>query len=88
MGVELEDEEIRRCILQVLYPEANTMEEVRDVPEEELSARIGVDLVRVRSNLMHLMGSGLVEAQERGVRLSEKAIWAITQHDRTYCPYL
>ncbi len=82
------DEEIRRCILGVLYPIANRMGEVRGVTEEELSSLIGVENDRVHDGVLYFMSTGFVEAGDDGVRLTEKAIWAITQHDRTYCPYL
>ena len=82
------DEEIRRCILQVLYPETNTMGNVRDIPEEALASIIGVEQDRVHSNVLYFLGNGFVLAGENGVRLTEKAVWAIRQHERTYCPYL
>ncbi len=86
--MEPSDDEISGCILRVLFPEASKLGDVRDVPEEELSSKTGIGVSKVHDNIIGLVERGLVESHEGGFRLTEKAFWAITQHNRTFCPYL
>jgi len=86
--VDTQDEEVRRIILQVLYPGTEGMEPPEPISVHDLSEAIGVDIGRLEVNLRYLKGKDLVAVDDRGVSMTEKAVWAIRQNERSYCPYL
>jgi len=86
--MSIKDDEVRRIILQALYPGTKRMEPPDPISVHDLSEAIGVDIHRLEANLTYLKGKDLVAVDDRGVSLTEKAIWAIRQNERSYCPYL
>jgi len=86
--VEPNDENIRRWILQVLYTESNTLEEIKHVSLMRLSEILEVPITKIKENINYLYGIDFILQKDNEFKLTEKAIWAIRQHERTYCPYL
>ncbi len=86
--VEPTDDQIGNAILRVLYPETNTLGEVKPMRVEVLVEVLKGDEARVREMLHYFSEKGWATLTPEGVRLTDAAIWAIRQHERTYCPYL
>lgn len=86
--MEIRDDEIRRIILQALYSETERIEPYEPISVHDLREAIGIDLDRLKHNLAYLEGRALVSVDGIGVSLTEKAVWAIRQNERSYCPYL
>ena len=72
--MSIQDDEVRRIILQTLYPGTNRMEPPDPISVHDLSEAIGVDIHRLEANLTYLMGKDLVSVDDGGVSLTEKAI--------------
>ena len=86
--MEPTDDQLGNAILRVLYPETNTLGEVKPMRVEALVEVLKVDETRVRGMLRYFSEKGWVTLTPEGVSLTDAAIWAIRQHERTYCPYL
>lgn len=86
--MEPTDDELGNAILRVLYPETNTLGEVKPMRIEDLVEVLKIDETRVSGMLQYFSDKGWATLTPEGVRLTDAAIWAIRQYERTYCPYL
>jgi Mn-dependent DtxR family transcriptional regulator len=86
--VEPTNDQLGNAILRVLYPETNTLGEVKPMKIEALVEILKVDAARVQEMIHYFSEKGWATLTPEGVMLTDAAIWAIRQHERTYCPYL
>lgn len=86
--MELTDDQLGNGILRVLYPETNTLGVIKPVKVDVLAEQLGVDIERIYSMLRYFSEKGWVTLDADGAKLTDEAVWAIRQHERTYCPYL
>ena len=86
--MEESNENIRRWILQILYVESNTVGDVRHLSPSNLSTILDVPVLKINENIEYLSDKDLVSQAIEWVKLTEKGLWAISQYERTFCPYL
>ena len=82
------DDQLRRWILMILYPETNTLTEVKPIKITRIAKLLEVDEQRIMENLSYFYTKGWATNNSDGVKLTDDAVWAIRQHERTYCPYI
>lgn len=86
--MESNNVKLRREMLQVLYPETNTLGDIRLLKPETLAELLEAPVEEIVENLRYFQEKNWVTIEPGGIKLTDQAVWAIRQHERTYCPYI